>query len=143
MYKQAFHRHCHSGPSFGHGRFGGQAKSREWKEVFQNHFSRPPANVKEEDGYFELHLIAPGFEKSDFTIAIIDNKISISVSKEEKIRDNWKRQEFIPSDFVREFELNEKIDKSNIEATYNKGILIVKLPKMEGFETSRETIEIQ
>jgi HSP20 family protein len=106
--------------------------------------ANPPANVREIDDAFELQLVAPGYEKKDFTIAIIDNKISISVSKEDgKLEENWKRQEYIPGDFLREFVLNEKVDKSAITAKYDKGILSTKLPKLEGFETSREKIEIQ
>ena len=31
---------------------------------------------------------------------------------------SWKRKEYIPKGFVRQFELNEKIDRSAIEAKY-------------------------
>jgi HSP20 family protein len=144
MYKQAFHKHCQHHHGFGPKKFGGQYYKRDFKDFFGMDAANPPANVREIDDAFELQLVAPGYEKKDFTIAIIDNKISISVSMEDgKLEENWKRQEYIPGDFLREFELNEKVDKSAITAKYNKGILSIKLPKLEGFETSREKIEIQ
>lgn len=141
--KQAFHRHCNPHHLSGFRNFGEPFKTKEWRENFWQGFATPPANVREMDDNYELQLFAPGYEKSDFLIAIIDNNISISVKKEESVQDDhWKRQEYIPKGFVRQFELNEKIDKSGIKAKYENGVLILSLPKLEGFETSREEIKV-
>lgn len=141
--KKAFHKHCNPHHSLDMRNFGEHFKGRERKGNFRSGFVNPPANVREMDEKYELHLFAPGYEKSDFIIAIIDMNISISVKKENlELGDSWKRQEYIPKGFDRQFELNEKIDKSNIQAKYENGVLVLSLPKLEGFETSREEIMV-
>ncbi len=113
-----------------------------WKSHMQQSLNNPPANVKELDDKYELHLYAPGYEKSDFSIALIDKNLSISVDTKNENQTNWKRQEFIPKGFTRQFELNEKIEKASINAQYKNGVLIISLPKSAGFETERQNIKI-
>ena len=83
----------------------------EQKEKIQAKFNTPPANVRELDGSYELHLFAPGFEKNDFKIGLTEDVLSISVEKKEQTNENWKRQEYTPSGFVRQFELNDKMQQ--------------------------------
>lgn len=141
--KREFHKHF--GPHFGNkckGGFGDHPFKNAWKEHVRPSFNNPPANVKELDDKYELHLYAPGFEKSDFLIALIDKNLSISVDNKKDDQSNWKRQEYIPRGFVRQFELNEKIEKTSIKAQYENGVMIISLPKGAGFETERQEIEI-
>lgn len=112
-----------------------------WKEKLQQSFAHPPVNVLEEDDKFVLHVYAPGLNKSDFLIATIDNTLSISVENKPE-ETNWKRQEFAQQNFKRQFELSDKVDKEAIKASYENGVLIVTLPKLEGAETSRQEIEV-
>ena len=139
--KRAFHQkmnhHLNS-----HKSCGEHPRMKAWKEKFNNSFATPPANVRELDDKFELHVIAPGFEKGDFNIALLDQTISISVNDKNEDQDNWKRQEYRATGFERRFELNEEIDKEAINAKYENGVLVVELPKMEGFETTRQEIKI-
>ena len=113
-----------------------------WKEKMQQAPHNVPANVRELDDKFELHLIAPGFVKSDFQIAIVDKALSIYVEVKNETSETWKRQEYSKKTFERKFELNDKIDKTAIVAKYENGILILSLPKLEGHETERQAIEI-
>lgn len=141
-YKRAFnnnmnqHRSAHSGPC------GMATRKKAWKSKFQASLNYPPANVRELDDKYELHLFAPGYEKSDFIIALIDNRLSVTVKEKDQQDGNWKRKEFSQREFVRQFELSEKVDKAAIIAKYEKGVLILSLPKLEEFETSRQEIKI-
>lgn len=118
------------------------SRKRAWKEKFATLNNTPRANVRELDDKYELHLFAPGFEKSDFIIAVMDQVLSITVKEKAEDQGNWKRMEHISKGFVRQFELNEKVDKEGITAKYENGVLIISLSKLEGFETSRREIEI-
>jgi len=125
--------------------FGGcnvHPRKRAWKSKFNAAFNFPPANVRELDDKYELYLFAPGYEKSDFIIALIDDRLSISVKEKKQEEGNWMRQEFTQREFVRQFELSEKVDKSAIVAKYENGVLILSLPKSKEFETTRQEIEI-
>ena len=137
FYKHWNHHHANKFRSHGE-----HPRRRAWKENFRAAFKSPPANVRELDDKYELYLFAPGFEKDDFLIALLDQTLSISVEIKKEDQENWKRQEYIPRGFTRQFELNEKIDKSAIAAKYENGVLILSLPKLEGFETERQEITV-
>lgn len=121
---------------------GGHHRRQFWKEKFNATFNYPPVNVEELDDQYVLHLYAPGLEKEDFLLATIDQTLSISVDKKEEAETMWKRQEFSGKNFKRQFELSDKIDTASISAKYENGVLKVTLPKLEGFETSRQEIQI-
>ncbi len=126
-----------------HGKGAGRfSKWDEWQRHLHGNHQRPPANVRELDDKYELYLFAPGYEKGDFLIALMDDTLSVSVEKTSDQDGNWKRKEFSPAGFIRQFQLNEKIDKESIVAKYENGVLILSLPKMEGFETMRKEIEV-
>ncbi len=140
--RKAFYKNWndhHAAKSRSHGRHHGK---QFWKEKFRSALNQPPVNVEELDDKYVLSLFAPGLEKKDFLIATLDNTLSISVDKKEKDNSNLKRQEYAPGDFKRQFDLSEKVNKEDISAKYENGVLIVTLPKLEGFETTRQEINI-
>lgn len=104
----------------------------------------PPVNVQELDDRYEIFLVAPGLEREDFNISLVENIMMISVEKKEATEKEengkWKRKEFSARGFQRKFELNEKIDMDSIKAKYGDGILQVTLSKLEGEETVRKDI---
>ena len=97
--------------------------------------SLPAVNVKETNDEFVIELAAPGMEKKDFKINFKNNVITISSEKEDKKeekKDNYTRREFSYQSFQRAFTVPENaIMSDKIEATYNSGILEIKLPKRE------------
>lgn len=140
--KRAFYRQMNQHRSDNITSCNGHSRKKAWKEKFASSFNSPPVNVRELDDKYELHLFAPGLEKSDFIIATIDQTLSITVKEKTEDQGNWKRLEHISKGFVRQFALNEKVDKEGISAKYENGVLIISLPKLEGSETSRKEIEI-
>ena len=140
--RREFYKHLSHNQADKFKRHSGSHRRHAWKENFKAAFNNPPANVLELDDKYELHLFAPGYVKSDFLIAVLDQALSISVKDKVEEEANWKRKEYSPKGFLRQFELNEKIDKSTILAKYENGVLILNLPKLEGFETARQEIEV-
>lgn len=141
--KRAFYRKMNQNRMNNYGNCGAKSGNRGFKSRFPSSFNFPPANVRELDDKYELYLFAPGYEKSDFIIALIDNRLSISVKEKEEVKEDWKRKEYSNGDFLRQFELSEKVNKEGIVAKYDKGVLILSLPKLEEFETSRQEINIE
>lgn len=103
-----------------------------------------PVNVKELDKSYQLEVIAPGFEKTDFKVNLDKNLLTISVEKNEEVKQNEKmvRREFNFRSFKRSFTLDEKIDATNIDASYINGILTLNLPKKEEVKVSATEIKI-
>lgn len=126
-------------------------RDKQWKKMWKAKMNakmnvasnQPPVNVRETDNSYELFLYAAGYDKGDFKISVTDQVLTISVESKQDAESNWKRQEYQQNGFTRQFELNEKTDTSAIAATYQDGVLMLSLPKLEGFETTHKEITIE
>jgi HSP20 family protein len=113
-----------------------------------NNFERKdyvPVNVIETEKSYLLNVVAPGFEKTDFKVNLDSNLLTISADKKaEAAEENRKeiRREYAFRSFKRSFTLDEKIDATNIEASYINGVLTLNLPKKEAVKAAATTIVI-
>ena len=119
-----------------------------FKNDFNNNDRRGsvPVNVKEIENNYQLEVVAPGFEKTDFNINLDQTLLTISAEKKEEVNEENKnqiRREYNFRSFKRSFTLDEKIDATNIEASYINGVLILNLPKKEVVKASATKIVIQ
>ncbi len=114
-----------------------------------NNFERKgfvPVNVIESEKSYALEVVAPGFEKSDFKLNLDGNLLTISAdAKVENKEENKKeiRREYSYRSFKRSFTLDEKIDATNIEASYINGVLTLNLPKKAMVKPSATQIVIK
>ena len=105
-----------------------------------------PVNVKETEKSFQLDVIAPGFDKTDFKVNIEQNILTVSAEKTNEANeesDKEIRKEYSFRSFKRSFTLDEKIDATNIEASYVNGVLRLNLPKKEAVKQSATEIVIK
>jgi HSP20 family protein len=105
-----------------------------------------PVNVKETASDYQLELVVPGFEKTDFRIDLEKDLLTISGEVKNEVKEeNEKllRKEFQYRSFKRTFTIDEKIDATGIEANYVNGILLVKLPKKAEVKPEAKQIEIK
>ncbi len=118
------------------------------EEIFgKNNFMRKPAtNITEKDKAFEVALLVPGFDKKDFILTVEKNILTVSTQvtqepSDEKIKSI--KSEFEIIDFKRSFSLSENIDTENIQAKYDKGILVITLIKkvIEQIITKKISVE--
>lgn len=93
----------------------------------------PATNIMEGTDSFVLELAAPGFSKSDFSIEVNNNTLTIKGEKQNADAANVKytRCEFGYGNFSRSFILGKAVDTNNIEAKYENGILSITLMKRE------------
>lgn len=93
----------------------------------------PAINVLETADDFQIELAAPGLEKTDFSVNVEKNVLTIEVNKtaEKEEGVTYKRKEFSASNFKRQFELPETVNAAEINATYINGILLLTIPKKE------------
>ncbi|HNR15530.1 MAG TPA: Hsp20/alpha crystallin family protein [Chitinophagaceae bacterium] len=120
--------------------------------LFKTDFNNPerkgsvPVNVKETEKSYLLEVVAPGFEKNDFKVNLDQDLLTISAEKKSEAKaENEKqvRREYSFRSFKRSFTLDEKIDATNIEASYVNGVLILNLPKKEAVKASATEIVIK
>lgn len=95
----------------------------------------PSVNVRETADNYEVALAVPGMDKSDFTVTLDGNMLTISSTKERKDENhdgNYIRREFSYQSFQRSFELPKNVvDEEKINARYEHGILHLTIPKKE------------
>jgi HSP20 family protein len=96
----------------------------------------PAVNVLENEKNYMVELVAPGFQKDDFTLKVEEDILTISAeNKSEKTEGNDKkeytRREYSYSSFTRSFHLPDNVKDDAITASYKEGVLTIELPKSE------------
>ena len=127
----------------------------ELPAVFKNDFNNydrkafVPVNVKETDKNYLMEVVAPGFEKTDFKVNLDQNLLTISAEKNTSAslstdqNEKQIRKEYSYQSFKRSFTLDEKIDATNIEASYINGVLTLNLPKKVEVKAAATEITIK
>ncbi|HRX94553.1 MAG TPA: Hsp20/alpha crystallin family protein, partial [Chitinophagaceae bacterium] len=86
--------------------------------LFGNDFNNPerkvsvPVNVQETDKSYVLEVIAPGFEKTDFSLNLDQNILTISAEKKDEVKEENQKQvrrEYTYRSFKRSFTIDDKI----------------------------------
>ena len=114
----------------------------------ESDFGKMKCDIYEKDGVYHLEMDVPGFEKGDVQIEIDDNDyLTITAEKntenhEEDESKNYIRKERSYGKYQRSFYVG-CIDKNNIQASFENGILKISMPKKEEEKSSKQTIEIQ
>jgi HSP20 family molecular chaperone IbpA len=99
------------------------------RPVFENRVMRLEDEMKE--GRYVVRAEMPGVDPAkDIDITVRDGVLTIKAERTEK-KDFDGRSEFSYGSFVRTVSLPAGADEDNIEASYDKGILIVSVPLSE------------
>jgi HSP20 family protein len=106
-----------------------------------NHFAdvnfattSPSTNIVETEDEYKIELAAPGLDKSDFSLNLDQDLLTIEAKKEEKTeetKEKYVKQEFNFTSFKRTFTLPDTVNTNDINATYENGVLNISLPKKE------------
>lgn len=114
----------------------------------ESEFVKMKCDIYEKDGVYHLEMDIPGFDKGDVNIEIDDNDyLTITAEKniennEEDESKNYIRKERSYGKYQRSFYIGG-IDKENIQASFDNGILKVEMPKKEEEKATKKTIEIK
>lgn len=101
-------------------------------------------DIYEKDNNYYIEMDIPGFAKEDVKIEVDDGRLTIKAAKsaENNTEDkNYIRRERSYGEYQRSFTLGD-IDADNIDAKFEKGMLIITLPKKEVVDT-KKVIEIK
>ena len=118
---------------------------RFWDEPLSGSWV-PAVNVEETDDEIVLTAEAPGLSEDDFALELDNNVLTISGEKREE-RDEedkernvhlWERRY---GSFSRSFRLPRGVDAEAIDASFDKGVLTVHMPKLA--ESKTRKIEVK
>ncbi len=106
----------------------------------------PPVDIFESGDDIVLVAELPGMELKDIDIQVSDNSLTIrgerKMEKAEK-EDCYHRVERVYGTFSRSFTLPGTVDQDNISASYNKGVLEIKMPKTIKSKPKQIQIEVK
>ncbi|MBP3425796.1 MAG: Hsp20/alpha crystallin family protein [Rikenellaceae bacterium] len=108
---------------------------REWLEPRMTGGVTPAINVKETKTEYVVEVAAPGMCKDDFKVAVNDNGDMVITmerkgeEREENRDTQYLRREFSYTRFQQTMILPDDVECERIEATMDKGVLCITLPK--------------
>src|SRR3954463_9122711 len=91
----------------------------------------PPMDLVETDDHFVLRADLPGLGEEDVSLEVEDRVLTISgerKNEQSEKADGFYRVERAPGAFSRSLTLPEGIDADGIAATFDKGVLEVRIP---------------
>ncbi len=109
-------------------------------------FRTPLSNITDDGDSFSITAELPGLDKGDLEITIHDGNLEIKGEKKEEHEEKDKgyvRKEYSSSSYYRTFSIPENIDEEKIDATLDKGILKLHLPKKEEEKKEKKKIEVK
>ena len=95
---------------------------------------KPFIDVVETDKEVIATADMPGLDKGDIKINLTDDRLEISAGtkhEEEKKEKGYIYKERCSGSFYRAISLPSLVDPNNVKATYNNGVLEIKMPKTE------------
>lgn len=121
----------------------GERYGNRQRPLFNRSLQRAAVNIYKTENSFEMLVFAPGRIKEHFKIDVEGSQLTVSYTPPEGFpKPDWVLREYSRGGFVRNFQLNESIDTTNITARYTDGVLQVSLPLIQGQEAEKKEIKI-
>ncbi len=109
-------------------------------------FVKPAMDVKETDKEIIAEVEVPGFDPEKVEVSVEDGVLKVrgtmDEKKEEKEKGYW-RKEIRKGSFERMVRLPVPVKENAVEATYEKGILKIVIPKAEAKPSAKVKIKVK
>jgi len=105
----------------------------------------PAMDLVETDDHFVLKADLPGLSEGDVNIEVEDNVLTISGERKaqhEEKKEGYYRVERAYGSFRRSLTLPEGIDPADVQASFDRGVLEVRIPKPEERKPRRVSIKV-
>ncbi len=105
-----------------------------------------PVDLYQEKESFVVRAELPGFRKEDLVVEVADGVLTISGHQKTETKSDAEKSNTVTTQerrFSRAISLPEHLQQDKIQATYENGVLAVKLPKSEEVKPKQVTIEVK
>ena len=105
----------------------------------------PAMDLLEENEHYVLRADLPGMDESDVSVELEDNVLTIAGERQEQTqttREGYHRMERASGAFRRTLTLPEGVEADEISASFDKGVLEVRVPKPEQRKPRRVKIGV-
>lgn len=97
-------------------------------------FREPLVDINETGEEVIVTAELPGVSKENIELSLVDNALEIKTSQKEEVsfeKEGYRRRERRAMNFYRVIELPCGVDSSKVKASFNNGVLEVRMPKIE------------
>jgi HSP20 family protein len=105
----------------------------------------PSVDVFEAENEIVLRAELPGLSEEDVEITLENGRLAVRGEKKlekEEVEGEYRRVESRFGSFFRSFAVPNSVDRERIEATFEKGVLQVSLPKVEAAKPQRIEVKV-
>src|SRR6266850_2119474 len=105
----------------------------------------PPVDIVERENEYRVKVELPDVNKDDVKITVQDDVLTIRGEKkkeQEQKGENYHRTERLYGAFQRSFALPSSVQSDKIQATYDKGVLTISLPKVEAAKPKEVEVKV-
>jgi HSP20 family protein len=111
---------------------GEPVASQRWVAARQHKAWRPPTDVYETDDCVVVKVEIAGMEDEDLRISLDGKQLTISgMRRDPASKLGYQQMEILYGHFETDVHLARAIEEDKIEATYQNGFLVVRLPKVK------------
>lgn len=100
----------------------------------------PRCDMTEDANNYFLKFEIPGIPKENIKVEVTNNMLVVSAERKEEKKKEEERKyysEFSYGSYYRSITLPMQVDEKKIEASYENGVLSVKVPKTEGVKAKQ------
>jgi len=122
------------------------AWNREFGEELKEGVWQPPVDIYEDDQSVVIKAEVPDVDQKDIEVRIENNTLTLKGERKhssEIKKENYYRVERYFGQFQRSFSLPQSINQEKVQATCEKGILTITLPKREEVKPKQITVEVK
>ena len=105
----------------------------------------PLVNLYEDRDYVYVEALAPGVKPESLDLQYQGTTLTISGEKpapETESQESFHRSERAAGRFTRSIELGVPVEDTKVEASYKRGLLVVKLPKSEAAKPRQIAVSV-
>jgi HSP20 family protein len=95
----------------------------------ESHTYLPSTDIIEKENEWVILSEIPGVKKEDISITFEDSYLKIEAKKELRYKSKKYSSEDHQDKYERKFKLNRDVDSTNIDASYENGVLELRIPK--------------
>jgi HSP20 family protein len=122
------------------------AWNSEFGEDLKDGVWQPPVDIYEDENSVVIKAEIPDVDQKDIEVKIEDNTLTLRGERKHSTeirKESYYRVERFFGQFQRSFSLPHSIDQDNVEATCDKGVLTIVLPKRLEVNPKQINIEVK
>ena len=117
-----------------------------WRRDAAHDYTAPAVDVTEKDREYQITAELPGLDEKNVEVSLVNDVLTIKGEKQEEKEEkdkNYYMSERRYGSFQRSFQLPADVDPNKIDASFEKGVLTLTLPKSPEAQKMHKKIEIK